>query len=246
MDPFYLDFCNKTSEFKKYLTKYFSPEIRKVSFKGSGLNYYKQSGHYIYSIQIFPDKFGGQCWMEVGIHLDFIPDSSHMNILEPTKVKTIDSMIRKTIVKHNRQKLYLYGRNEEEAKSSIQEMLADIKTTGFSYLNKFNDFPGPFSDLTADDLKNDTQSWLEDISVNCLNLARIHCYLNDKKRTDEFCNYGLKPTTEKGGKMLRFLYIRLLKNDKNFCFTENELNKIRKDHENTSSRSVKLRKKKRK
>ncbi len=246
MDPYYLDFCNTTSKFKTFLTKYYSHEIRKLGFKGTGLNYNKQSGHYIYSIQIFSDKWGGQCWVEVGVHLDFIPDSSHMKIIMPSRVKTIDSMIRKTIEENNKQKLYLYGRNEEEAKLSIQEMLSDIKTTGFSYIEEFKDFPRPFSDLTTDDLKNDTYSWLEDISVNCLNLARINCYLENKKKTEEFCKCGLKPTTEKGGKMLRSLYVRLLNGDKNFCFTENELNEIRKDHEKTSTRPARLRKKKRK
>lgn len=245
MDPFYLDFCNTTKEFKKYLTKYYSKEIRKFGFKGTGLNYNKQLGHYIHSIQIFPDKWGGQCWVEIGIHLDFLPDSSHMNIMEPSKVKTIDSIIRKTIQDNGKQKLYLYGRNEEEAKQYIEKMLNDIKKTGLPYLDQFTEYPEPFNKLTPEDLQNDTFSWLEDISVNSLNLARINCYLGNMEKTESFCKYGLKPTTEKGGKMLRALYIRLLSGDKNFCFTEEELNKIKKEHEDTSNKSPRLRKVKR-
>ena len=245
MDPFYLDFCNTTKEFKKYLTKYYSKEIRKQGFKGTGLNYNKQIGHYIHSIQIFPDKWGGQCWVEVGVHLDFIPDSSHMTVYAPSKVKTIDSMIRKTIGEHGKQKLYLYGRNEEEAKQTIELMLKDIKRIGLSYLCQFSEFPEPFVNLSAEDLQNDTYSWLEDINVNSLNLARINCYLGNSEKTEEFCRYGLKPTTEKGGKMLRALYIRLLDGDKNFCFTDEELNKIKKDHENISNKTPPLRRKKR-
>jgi hypothetical protein len=245
MDPFYLDFCNTTKEFKKYLTKYYSPEIRKFGFKGTGLNYNKQLGHYIHSIQIFPDKWGGQCWVEVGAHLDFLPESSHMTILKPSKVKTIDSIIRKTIEDNGKQKIYLYGRNEEEAKHTIEKMLKDIKRIGLSYLDQFTEFPSPFTNLSAKDLENDTYSWLEDIAVNSLNLARINCYLRNEEKTQEFCKYGLKPTTEKGGKMIRALYIRLLNGDKNFCFTENELNEIKKEHENTSRKTPRLRKRKR-
>ena len=142
----------KGPEFKKYIAKYLSPKLRELGFKGSGFNYKKTSGNYIHTIQIFGNKYGGEGWVEVGVHLDFLPDSVHEPI-DLKKINTIDCFARHSLHLENGNQMVDYGIDEKEAEESIGLMYEMIFNQGMPYFDLFQDFPSPFDQISLTDLK---------------------------------------------------------------------------------------------
>lgn len=129
----------KGPEFKKHIAQHLAPQLRELGFQGSGFNYKKTSGNYIHTIQFFGNKYGGEGWVEVGVHLDFLPDSIH----EPADlktIKTIDCIYRHSLHLENGNQMVDYGMNEEEAEESIGLIYDMILQQGMPYFDLFQNF----------------------------------------------------------------------------------------------------------
>ncbi|MBX2942747.1 MAG: DUF4304 domain-containing protein [Cyclobacteriaceae bacterium] len=215
----------KGSEFKKYATKYLTPRLRDLGFKGGGFNFRRQEGHFIHTIQLFGDKYGGQGWVEIGIHLDFMPDLFFESI-EPNKIKTIDCVYRHSLHLTNGNQMVDYGTNEEEARFSIDLMYNMILKQGISYFDLFKDFPRPFNRIELADLKMKNPEFdkyrlnLDNI-ITILNLARINVFLGNLEKARIFSEFGLQQLEQTpSSNEWDSLFKRLMNGDTNFGFTE--------------------------
>ncbi|WP_397387014.1 DUF4304 domain-containing protein [Paenibacillus sp. ClWae2A] len=65
-----------TKDFRKLIRVYFAPKLHEVGFMGTDHHFVKTTdNHFIYTLVIQADKSGGSCVMEMGVHLDFLPNS---------------------------------------------------------------------------------------------------------------------------------------------------------------------------
>lgn len=217
----------KGNEFKKFITKYLSPRLRELGFKGGGFNFYKQEGHLIETIQIFGDKYGGQGWIEVGFHIDFLPDSFFRPV-DPKKIQTIDCIYRHSLHLSNGNQMIDYGTNEDEARFSIDLIYKLITDQGTPYLDLFKNFPSPFDQIELEDLKSNNPEFSKyqlrlDSVITTLNLARINVWLKNDERARLFSEYGIHQLEHDGpSDEWKSVFKRLMKGDTNFCFTEEE------------------------
>ncbi len=60
------------AEFIEILNEKFIPFIRSLGFKGSKNSYYLRYEPVIITLNIFKDKYGGNCALTLGVHLDYI------------------------------------------------------------------------------------------------------------------------------------------------------------------------------
>jgi hypothetical protein len=184
------------AEFKKLMKNYFAPVLRKHGFKGSGFNYRKITGdHYIYTVQVQSYKYGVGCWVELGVTIDFLPDTVGIKI-NPSKVTPIDCEFRKRLDPTTNDGMWLFGNTEDEANQSIQEMIIEFERNGMTYFEQFVDFPSPLSLITIEDIeeKNPTLNKLEsplDLRL-AMTIARIHTFLGNKDEAIKFCEWGLQ------------------------------------------------------
>jgi hypothetical protein len=216
----------KGSEFKKYITKYLSPKLRELGFKGSGFNFRKFAGNYIHTIQFFGDKYGGRCWVEVGIHLDFLPDSLHKPI-EIKKIKTIGCFTRHSLHLENGNQMVDYGVDELEAKESIDLIFNIIIKSGIPYFNLFNSFPAPFNNISLVDLKKGNPKF-DKFKINLgsmlttLQLARIKYFMEFREEAKKIAEYGKTQVDGIRGSGLLIYLDKIVRGDDNFNLNEKE------------------------
>lgn len=224
----------KGSEFKKYITKYLSPKLRELGFKGSGFNFRRVSGNYIHTIQIFGDKYGGQGWVEVGVHLEFLPDSIHRPI-DIKKIKTISCFLRHSLHLENGNQMVDYGIDELEAKESLDLITDMILTDGLSYFELFNNFPEPFDRIFLEDLKKNNSNFdkyklhLNSIRTT-LALARIKHFMGFKEEAKEIAEYGKTQVDGISGSGLLIYLDKIIQGDDNFCLNKEEQKRVDKEN----------------
>lgn len=184
------------AEFKKLMKVYFAPILRKYGFIGSGFNYKKiTDNHYIYAVQIQSNKYGEGCWIELGVTTDFLPNTVGFTI-DSKKITPLDCEFRKRLDPGINDSMWLFGETEEEAKQATVHMANEFERNGLSYFGQFIDFPKPLSQITIEDIVNESPALksLEpplDLRL-AMTIARVHTFLGNKREAIKFCEWGLK------------------------------------------------------
>jgi hypothetical protein len=81
-------------EFFAYLRDNFGPELRRLGFKGSGQKFRRVHGEVINMINIQGYKYGGSVAVNLGLHLDFLPDSFTSEWPDLSKLREYDCEFR--------------------------------------------------------------------------------------------------------------------------------------------------------
>ncbi|AEA42812.1 DUF4304 domain-containing protein [Fluviicola taffensis] len=221
----------KSSEFKKSITKYLTPKLRELGFKGSGGNFKKTSGHYIHTIQLFGSKYGGEGYVEIGVHLDFLPDSIHQPI-DYTKIKTIDCFTRHSLHLENGKQMVDYGANESETKESIELIYKMIIEDALPYFELFNDFPSPFDKISLSDLTTDNSEFDKyRLSGKTLLIARIKLWMGQKEEAAKISEYGKTQVNGRQGSGLIIYFDKIINGDENFYLNDQEKVIVQKERE---------------
>lgn len=148
------------SEFIELLKENFNPLLKEAGFKGSKNNFYKKNSPWIYVLNLHKDKYGGELTINVGVHLDFI--ENNLNILPiPSKFDITDCIIDKNLKLENGNSWLFYGRNKTEAIETIDYMKELVLEQGIPFLEKFNQFPKPFNEISIEDIKKKSQRFNE-------------------------------------------------------------------------------------
>lgn len=195
----------KTKDFRKLIKEHFKPRLINLGFKGNDHYFVKHTNeHYIYTLVIQANKYGDSCLMEVGVHLDFLPNTIN-EYLVPENITTYDSEFRKRILKktgwlnkllnQKNEDWFMYGNDEEEAIKTLDEMYKLFQEEGLKYFNQFRNFPEPLISISLGELKERSKH-LEMLGAPldlrlALVIARIHKFLGDLEKADEYARWGL-------------------------------------------------------
>ncbi|SCW57492.1 protein of unknown function [Paenibacillus tianmuensis] len=188
-----------TKVFKKLLKEHFEPVLRDCGFKGSGGKYRSApTNHYIYTAVVQASKNGGSCCIELGIFLNFLPNTIGVYVPH-SKVTPYDCEFRKRLSDHENSHDYWwdYGETESEAIKSIEHMRESFVRHGLLYFEQFQDFPSPLTSITLEDLEQGNQkvkalgSMTTDIRL-ALTISQVHLYVGNGSQAKLFAEWALK------------------------------------------------------
>ncbi len=144
------------------LNEKFTPYIKSLGFKGSKNNFYKHAPPWIHTVNIFKNfKYGGECTLNAGVHLDFIEDRVFDKLPVPNKFTVADCIIDMNIPLDNDNGWYVYGATKEEGYETVDMMISMFEKKAIPFLKKYEDFPKPFSDISFADLMNPSDKFIE-------------------------------------------------------------------------------------
>jgi len=63
-------------EFFQNVKELFAPRLREVGFTGSGQHFRRAGGDVLHGLTFHGNKYGGSCFVELGMHLTFLPDAN--------------------------------------------------------------------------------------------------------------------------------------------------------------------------
>lgn len=198
----------KTSEFRKLIKKHLAPSLNECGFIGTDHHFVKDNNnHVINAVVIQADKYGGSCIVELGVHLDFLPNKIR-EFVPNNKLTVYDCEFRTRLVNElnwfqrnilrekEREVWYQYGQTENESITVIHEMKKLILSQGTNYFSQFNDFPHVITSISLDELSKrskrlDSYGAPLDLRIALL-VARTHAYLGNKAEAACFAEWGLE------------------------------------------------------
>lgn len=184
------------AEFKELIKDNFITLLRRSGFKGSEFSYRKiTNNHYIHALSIQDNKYDDSCCIEMGVFIDFIPNSLG-NVILSSKVTPYDCDFKKRLLpKGTADYWWKYGENKQEAIDSIKNMVETYQDIGINFFKQFNDFPEPLNSITLEEIvSNDPKLESLGVPLNLrlsMTLARLHMFLKNYAEAIKFCNWGL-------------------------------------------------------
>lgn len=159
-------------EFIDILKENFNPFLKELGFKGSKNSFYKKNTPWIYVINLHKDKYGGELTINVGVHLDYIENP--LNVLPiPSKFDITDCIIDKNLTLENGNSWLMYGKNTAEAIETVEIMKELLLEDGIPFLEKFNNYPEPFTNITINDILNNSQKY-KDYGIDEKLISWVH------------------------------------------------------------------------
>jgi len=193
-----------TKDFRKLIRVYFASKLHEAGFMGTDHHFVKTTdNHFIYTLVIQADKSGGSCVMEMGVHLEFLPNSIG-EFKSSNEITTYDCEFRKRINKKEnlfkrfftveREKWFQYGETEDDAIVTINEMKQLFLDQGMSYFSQFNDLRIITSISLAEIIARSKK--IEDFGAPLdlrlvLLIARTHKFLGNNRDAKEYAQWGL-------------------------------------------------------
>jgi hypothetical protein len=176
------------------LREVLTAELRSDGFRGSNANYRRFRDPVIQVINIQGSRYGGECCMNLGIHLAFLPTVVGQ-APEPGKLTEPECEFRRRLAPDGRQdQWWTYGWDEASAKASAAHLAELYRDRGKPHLDGWLEFPGRFADITVKDLENRRADALLGSTTSvraALAFARMHVHLNRPDRAREFAEFGL-------------------------------------------------------
>lgn len=165
------------AEFIEIMDEKFTPYMKSLGFKGSKNNFYLHNKPWIYTVNIFKDKYGGSCALNLGIHLDFIePWCNEMRI--PSKFIEPLCLLRESLGMNNGNSWYYYGLTPEEGHETVDLMMEMFQSKAVPYMEQFKNYPEPFTQIKYEDLLKPSNKFLAfGINDQMLDWVYIHIFL---------------------------------------------------------------------
>ncbi|MEK3707857.1 DUF4304 domain-containing protein [Paenibacillus sp. FSL R7-0198] len=211
-----------TKDFRKLIRVYFAPKLHEVGFMGTDHHFVKTTdNHFIYTLVIQADKSGGSCVMEMGVHLDFLPNSIG-EFKSSNEITTYDCEFRKRLDKKanwfkrfftvERERWFQYGETDEDAIVTIDEMTQLFLDQGMSYFSQFNN-PRMITSISLAEIIARSKK-IEDFGAPldlrlALLIARTHKFLGNDRDAKDYAQWGLNNIGEAKGLIKDFEAIGL-------------------------------------
>jgi hypothetical protein len=180
--------------FFRVLSRILGPELRAQGFAGSGTTYRRLIDPAIHVVNIQGSRYGGECCVNLGVHLRFLPTSLG-DLVDPKRISEPNCEFRTRLADHGESDHWWpYGDTECEAERSAEDVLEMFGRRGAPYFAKWSDFPGRFIDLTVADVARGETSKLPGHLLElraALAMARIHLHMQNREMAREFALFGL-------------------------------------------------------
>jgi hypothetical protein len=176
------------------LKREFASMLRADGFTGSGTTYRRAVGPVIQTIWIQSSRYGGECCVNLGVHLTFLP----MVLDEAPDIRTItepDCEFRcRLVCEGETDHWWPFGTTQDEAEMSVVDLVQTYRDYGAPYFAAWAEFPGRFIDLTVDQLTQGSKLPFPVHTTDlraALAMARIHAHLGNLETSRSFAAFGL-------------------------------------------------------
>jgi len=153
--------CLTGPEFIEILDSEFTPFIKSLGFKGRKNNFYKIEDSIIQTIGIFKNKYGGDCSLNIGLHIKDFPVCNSDKIIDNKKFTPSHSIIQKTLELDNGNTILRYGNTREEGIETVLLMNSIVEKKGLIFFEKFSEYPYPFDKIEMSDIEKPSEKFLE-------------------------------------------------------------------------------------
>ncbi len=191
----YKDVFNQISgaEFIEILDDKFTPFMKSLGFNGRKNKFYKHAKPFIYCIHIHKDKYGGNCGITAGVHLDFLELRLGDEIPIPSKLIADNCLFIKSINMDNGNAWYYYGKSREEGHETVDIMTKMITKNAITFFELFSTFPHPFDEIKYNDIIKPSNKWksydINDVSLTWPHfrafLAGVHWNIGNKEEAQK-------------------------------------------------------------
>nr|WP_232381216.1 DUF4304 domain-containing protein [Paenibacillus tianjinensis] len=183
---------------------------------GSDHHFRKNSDeHFIYTLVIQGNRYGGSCIMELGVHLDFLPiglsgkaDNHNLTVYDCEFRERIEAGIpwnqRIFGPAQAQAGWFEYGKSEADAIRTINRMYKVFKVRGLEYFDQFKGFPKPILSISLEELKAGRSK--QQMSMGApldlrlaLVIARTHEFVGDLDSSLKFAEWGLNHLGQAAG-----------------------------------------------
>jgi hypothetical protein len=184
--------------FDEYLNRDFFPILRAEGFKGSAGRLHRFNGDAIHVIQVQGSSFGGQCCVNLAVHVAFLPTAGGGTMTEGRKLKEYECEFRLRLCEKNEwDHWWEYGDSDRAAAANVASLVDTYRRRGPLFFDRFTPFPDVF--LKIDPSKLDVgkvstfDAWIS-VPHMALTLARIMHHLGDRRKCRRFAEIGLRHT----------------------------------------------------
>lgn len=187
--------ADKKQVFFQILREEFAPALRQLGFLGSGSNFRRVRSEVIHVISIQGDKYGGQCSVNLGMHLSFLPVTWSNKLPEVKRMKEVDCEFRMRLTPDGFTDYWWeYGGLFDSSTKNVRHLLDTYIRHGeprFSYFSTVEAISAMFG--VADILEKDLLRGFGEMTPSraALAMARIHSHLGKKDMAREFAVAGL-------------------------------------------------------
>jgi hypothetical protein len=171
------------------------PVLKEEGFRGSGNDFRRQIKEVIHVINLQGSRHGGECCVNLGIHLTFFPLLGSGSLPTPEKITEPECEFRTRLHEPDIvDQWWPYGSSEDEAEASALSIKQTYLNVGRDFLGQFLVFPGDFTRITP-------ESFAERTVHNCpptftktralLAQARIYDHLGNRDFASRFAKMAL-------------------------------------------------------
>ncbi|HFT8628376.1 TPA: DUF4304 domain-containing protein [Pseudomonas aeruginosa] len=179
------------SQFLKMLEKHLYPILRAEGFIGKGQTLRRQRSQVIHIVNVEGSKRGGECYLNLGAHLAFLPPEGGL----PVSIDTLDigdCVFRDRIEPPAGAAFgWSYGDSIEEAEETVAFIVSEWPRIGHPFFNRYASYPASFERLVVE---SDPEKLHPRTT---LHFARIAANLGQRERAREFIDSGFARTTER-------------------------------------------------
>ena len=141
-----------TAEFKKQIAKPFGNEMRKLGFKGTGLNYFQETDDFIFAVYIGSGRWGGSCHTGLVIHPKQVYKNS-VGLLNLKKLQLHQYEFRMNLSEIPCGESWEYADDPETNLNTLNEIIGIIKSRAIPIIDSFKSGTGVLETFTVADLK---------------------------------------------------------------------------------------------
>ena len=181
--------------FYKALRRTLFPLLRSQGFVGKGTTFRRLNGEVIQVLNIQGSIYGGQCCVNLAIHLTFLPAAGGDQV-DPESIVESQCEFRTRLAPAGLSDYWWeYGKTEVQAEASVSHMVELYQSRGAPYFERHRSFPGPFGSITPQQLEADD---FGDFPIPiggpvqaAVTMVRIAQYLGRKDQAKEFARIAL-------------------------------------------------------
>jgi hypothetical protein len=183
------------SRFLRLLRERLYPELRRAGFAGAGQTLRRSLGEVIQLFDVQGDWRGGQCFVNLALHLSFLPTADGA-VCDPATIREPQCAFR-TRVEPKGGYSWSYGHNDKETAAAVDSVCETYAADGAAYFERWRCFPDDFTRvrpemLEADDYDSSFLPGPMPASEAALVAARIWLRLGRPDEAAAFAKVGLR------------------------------------------------------
>lgn len=146
------------SRFHEHVKQILTPALRAEGFHVSGTTYRRSIGEVLHVVNLQGSTKGGQCCVNLGIHLTFLPAAGSSAVKETKTIEEMDCAFRRRLTPAGQSDAWwAYGECDSEASEAVRSILNLHQSVGAPYFRNFSRFPEDFGKVTPEMLTGNVE-----------------------------------------------------------------------------------------